>query len=140
MRQVKPYNTIFPALLLSLFLCLLTGCSKGELHGELEGNWEIMQVTAPDGQDMEVIPQRYYAIMRNVIQLRIYGSYITTGALSYQEPYLTLDFPYEEKENAHYPLKEWWILSNPVRMKVEKLNGKTLELSTEGYIIRCRRF
>ncbi len=126
-------------LILATVACVAVSCSKGELHGDLEGNWQIMQVTDPEGKDMEVIPQRYYSIMRDVIQLRIYGDRISTGALSYSEPYLTLEFPYEE-DFANYPITEWWILENPVTMKVVKLDKKTLELDENGYRILCRRF
>lgn len=126
-------------LVMGVIALVMAGCSKGELHGDLEGNWEVMQVTDPGGADMEVIHQRYYSIMRNVIQLRIYGDRITTGALTYAEPYLTLSFPYAE-ELETYPLKEWWILENPVTMRVEKLDKKSLVLNQNGYKIYLRRF
>ncbi len=118
----------------------MASCRKGEIHGDLEGNWEIMQITAPDGADVPVIPQRYISIMRNVVQLRSEDDRITTGALTVNDPYMRIEFPYEEKENYTHPLTEWGIYSNPVEMKVVKNDKKSLVLDEDGYIIYCRRF
>lgn len=129
------------AIICALLAGLFTGCSMGPLYGDLDGQWQIMQVTDGGGKDMPMPTRYYYAFERNVVQLRKYpGEGYYTGNLHYEEPVLTLDFPYVEPEREEETIGEWYVVSNPCKMTVLKLDAKSLILKSGDYTITCRKF
>lgn len=130
-----------PVIILLLFLAPLCGCSMGALYGDLDGQWQIMQVTDAEGKDMEMSTRYYYAFERNVVQLRKYpGQGYFTGNLHFENEVLTMDFPYIEPEEEEDTIAEWWILSNPCTMHVLKIDSKNLVMQSGEYTITCRKF
>ena len=53
---------------------------------------------------------------------------------------ISCDFPYVKDEDVETQLGAYGIFSNPVKMDIVKLDGKSLVIRTDKSIITCRRF
>lgn len=125
----------------------LGGCKNAPEYGDIEGSWQIMSVTDADGTKVEIPGRRYISMELNVVQLRTETDVVIglTGNLTYNEPVLTWDFPYQhhpEIHPAHHPdLAHWGIETNPVSFTVTEVNRKHLVMHTaDGRRWECRRF
>lgn len=140
-RRHIQFHKALPLLAFALLAMLAAGCKMGPLYGDLDGQWQIMQVTDDRGQDVPMETRYYYAFERNVVQLRKYpGEGYYSGNLVYKEPMLTMDFPYVAPEDEATTIGEWFISSNPCTMKVVKLDSKHLVLESGPYTVTCRKF
>lgn len=143
MRLFSSRYKFFFGFLLMLIALAFQSCKEAPKYGELEGMWQIMEVTDADGKRVNIREQRYFAFQGNVVQLRTeYGvGHLLTGNLAFDDPHLYLDFPYESTGKHPEELDEWGIDINPIKFVVTKLNSSTLEMtSTGGRHWRCRRF
>ncbi|MDO5395423.1 MAG: hypothetical protein Q4F07_05610 [Bacteroidales bacterium] len=78
----------------------IMGCQRTSLIGELAGQWQIMEITYPDGLKIKVpqkYPQRYYCFYRHTAELT-YAGYEKTSknmaVMHYDKPSLSLEFVY----------------------------------------------
>lgn len=132
--------------LTALTLMLGSSCRRWSHHGDLDGFWQIQEITyTQDGVKVKAgqtvtMPERYISINLELMQLQYNGSSIVaTGVINYDRKggVLTVDWPYNPKPSL---LQDFGIFENPVRFDVEKVDSKRLVLRSPGAIVTCRRW
>ncbi len=139
-------NTLKTTLIYSLigmFILLInTGCNKYPINGDLDGQWQVMEVT-PEPSEI-VYPERLYMCFSlHVCQLtgHIEGVHAKANMrFDQKKRTLYLDFPYIETEESLARLKQYGIYSNPVTFQVEKLNSSKLILRDNDVVVTLRKF
>lgn len=131
-------NIIYIALV-GIFLILVSGCTKTPINGNLDGEWEVMEVF-PSPPEINLETRYFYNFQLHVCQLTVYGGPFAYGNLSYNGEIMSLDFPYIENESQELMLKQYGIYTNPITFNVE-FEGKTrLILSNDDVYIVLRKF
>lgn len=130
------YSYILGLIVLSLtFVGIGVSCQKSPINGWLDGQWEVREIQASDGQIIEpeiIINQRlYYNFYMHVCQLTYYGGYFMDGNMQYEDDTLWIEFPYANTEKSLQILMQYGIESNPVIFNVKFEGKKTLILSNE---------
>lgn len=126
-------------LLLLVITATLGGCQKSPINGDLDGQWQVMQV---EPQPPIVFEQRmYYCISLHVCQLSIYDEgVLATGNLNYSGDTLTLDFRDFGTEHKDDLLRQFGINENPIVFKVEFPDKNKLILRSDDTVVTLRRF
>lgn len=93
------------ALLVAIVAITATGCHYHNINGDLDGQWQLMSITAPDGTE-KAVASTYYAIQMHTVNLRPGG---TTGNLTYTKGQKTMaiEFPLGAK------LSRWGLPDSP---------------------------
>lgn len=136
-------NIILCAVAMVLSLFTLCACRKAPINGQLDGQWQIMNVElTADGSNITSPTRSYIDINLHVVNLRNIRGALIAGNLSYDKDAsrLTLDFPYNAEGDAFLLLREWGIYQTPVTLEIIKLDGSQLVLRSPETIITCRRF
>lgn len=129
--------------------CLLTtGCSKASHNGNLDGQWQVMEVTA--GQELLTPPEGerfYYMFYLHTFQLgftdrRPYG---LVGNMSYDKNNLALDFPLirEGKVDQTWIRRmRYWGLpeTGDAVLKIREIDSSRLVMERDSITIVCRKF
>lgn len=126
--------------LLCIFLSvILTGCQKTPINGDLDGEWEVMEVY-PDPPEWDKDLRIFYNFSRSACQLTQYGGPFTLGNLVYEGSTITLKFPFIHTESEELQLKQYGIYSNPVSFEVEFQGKRKLILSNEESTVILKKF
>lgn len=115
------------------------GCEKLNINGDLDGEWEVMNVY-PSPPPIELDTRYFYNFQLHVCQLTIYGLPFTNGNLDYKGSNMTLNFPYIKNQEEILQLKQYGIFTNPVTFNVEFIGKTGLILSNEDVTITLRKF
>ena len=135
-----PNNLKRFALYLSIFLIFtLTGCTKTPINGNLDGEWEVMEVT-PEPAEWDADARIFYNFQRYVCQLTFYGGPFTVGNLSYTGDEMSLNFPYIHTPKEISTLRQFGINTNPVTFNVTFENKRRLILYNSEVTIVLRKF
>lgn len=119
----------------------LTSCRKVSHNGKLDGQWQIRSIENTEtGVETSPDPELYICIDLHILQLT--GGPRLTANMTYDKDAETIscDFPYVKDEDVETQLGAYGIFSNPVKMDIVKLDGKSLVIRTDKSIITCRRF
>ncbi|MCH5224943.1 MAG: lipocalin-like domain-containing protein [Muribaculaceae bacterium] len=109
---------------------LFSGCQKAPINGDLDGQWEVMEVTPPPVEI--VIDQRlFYNFNLHTCDLTYYGALFTQGNMRYDGETLWLEFPFSSHENFDLTLLQYGIHSNPVTFNVNFTDSHHLTLYNE---------
>lgn len=134
----KILSFLVPALI--LVCCFVTtGCQKLPINGNLDGEWEVMEVT-PAPPEWDVDTRIFYNFSRHVCQLTVYGYPFTVGNLSYNGETIWLDFPYIETPAEELQLKQYGIYSNPVSFDVYFEGKSRMILKNSESTVVLRKF
>lgn len=133
---MKPLYTLLAALL--IVSIGLAGCQKKPINGDLDGQWEVMEVYPSPSYDSG--QRLFYNFSLHVCSLTMYGSQFTVGTLSYDNNVIYLDFPDAYSQSSVKKLEEYGIYSNPVSFNVEFEGKKRLVLSNDDSTIILRKF
>lgn len=125
-----------------LVLLITTGCPKHPINGDLDGQWQVMEVVPPAP---EIILQErlYMCFSLHVCQLTEYANGVNTvGNMRFDQKnkLLYLDFPYASSALSKARLKQYGIYSNPVTFTVEQLDKKKLILRDGDVVVTLRKF
>lgn len=134
MRKIKWSNL----LVLTISMFMLCSCLKGSINGDLDGQWQIMQIEH-NGADVALEGRKYICVYLHVVQLTE-GGVFTDGNMVYDKSSVSFSFPYAQEGYKLKKLEEWGIYTNPVKFDIEQLDRKTLILSNSDTRIICRRF
>ncbi len=126
--------------LVSLVAGLLTGCRNMPINGDIDGQWQVMDVY-PAPQE-EIIKERlYYCFSLHICQLSAYDLGVwRSGKLIYDKEFLYLDFPDSNSPEAAATLKQFGIYNNPVKFQVEYLDKNKLILKDGDVTVSLRKF
>lgn len=138
MKQILKKFRI-PGLIISLIICLLCGCSKDSINGDLDGRWQIMEMSTSPGENLKE-KQLYFNFYLHVCSLSFYGGYLAEANLTYIDDKITLYFPYFQTPEALEKLNKYGIYSNPVTFHVISLTGKKLVIQDGDILITLRKF
>ena len=139
-KKIKNWSSfliINPALI--LVLSLLFSCQKAPINGDLDGMWQVMEVSPPP-KEILIEGRLYYNFSLHVCALSSYGAGFTTGNMHYEGNLLTLDFPYAFSQENILKLKQYGINSNPVNFTVEYIDKNLLILKDGDTTVTLRKF
>lgn len=122
-----------------ILLPTLFACTKTPINGNLDGEWEVMEVY-PEPPKAEEEVRLFYNFSRNVCQLTVYGGSFTLGNMTYDGETLWLNFPFISTPLQETQLKRYGILTNPVTFNVEFDGKNRMILSNEDSVIILRKF
>lgn len=134
----KRTTTILAVLATAILLLVAPCCQKAPINGDLDGQWQVMDVQPQLPQDMRD-RNLYYCFQLHVCQLT-QGGVLMSGNLKYVDNKITLDFPYATSPEGADSLKKWGIYSNPVTFQVEELNRKRLVMTDGKVTVTLRKF
>lgn len=87
-------KTTLLATLLLLVVSTLTGCADRPSDGDLDRQWQLMEITAADGTVTHPAERTYYCFYREVAQINIVDGTELYGILHYVAgKSLSIDFP-----------------------------------------------
>lgn len=132
---------------ISAFICFfvilltLAGCEKTPINGDLDGQWQVMEVT-PAPQETVTEERLYYCFSLHVCQLTQYGDYFKAGKMDYSGNKITIDFPDVNTDDIHQTrlFRQYGITRNPVVFTVEHLDGNSLVMRDGDITVRLRKF
>lgn len=131
---------ILKFILILFSLSILPTCQKTPINGDLDGEWEVMEVYPEPPAWSQPDLRFFYNFSRNVCQLTVYGGSFTLGNLTYDDVRIDLYFPFIENENQELQLKQYGIYTNPVSFDVYFENKNRLILSNEESTVVLRKF
>ena len=130
---------ILKFILILFSLSILPTCQKTPINGDLDGEWEVMEVY-PEPPEWDSDLRLFYNFSRSVCQLTVYGGPFTLGNLTYEDNVVTLYFPFIETEYQELQLKQYGIFTNPISFNAEFEGNRKLILSNENTIVILRKF
>lgn len=136
MKRILNY---FTAIILGLASFGIISCQKQPINGNLDGQWEVMEVTPKPTVDL-VQNRLFYNFSLHVCQLTFYGDYFLDGEIVYDGQTLWINFPYSLDPYQKGVLTQYGITSNPVTFSVDFPDKKTLILSNDDTTVVLRKF
>lgn len=133
----KPSYLLWVTIL--LVLLMPTSCQKAPINGDLDGQWQVMNVT-PEPEDKPIKERIYYCFNLHVCNLTYYGEVFTIGNMQFDGKTLYLDFPYADSELSVRKLRQYGINENPITFNVEHLDKKSLILRHGDTVVTMRKF
>lgn len=145
-EKVRFFLSSIPVLML-IFLC---GCGKLSHNGDLDGQWEVMQVL-DGGTQVEPPADKtfYYNFYLHTFQLSFTGnrSLMLTGNMAYspEEDRLGLELGFVKAGRVHpslIALLRFWGIpeSGEVVMHIDELTSSRLVMSQGDVTVVCRKF
>lgn len=135
---MKTIKKLFHQLLtLTAVLTLMLGiaaCRKGGINGDLDGQWQIMEVENLSTGEVSGPMQRYYCLYLHTVNLT--GSGTVAGNMTYEGDRLTLEFPI----NSTAQLAPWYIYEKTTTFRVEALSGNRMVLLSDRVRISFRKY
>ncbi len=116
----------------------LTGCFNHRyINGDLDGQWQIMEIELADGV-VEKPAQTYYCINFHTVNLTAVGASSAPGNMQYDKDASTLSmqFPYSKDGD----LRRWGISGSEVVFDIRELKRDRLVLQNDEATITCRKF
>lgn len=124
---------------MSLAVVLLVNCQKSPINGDLDGQWQVVDVD-PKEEGPLGDTTLYYCFSLHVCQLSKTGGVYTSGNMVYEGESLGLDFPYAKSQTAIAKLKQYGIYENPVTFEIIHLDNKKLILKNGDVVVTMRKF
>jgi len=125
--------------IVTILTILLPSCQKSPINGDLDGQWQVMEVS-PEPDVIVTENRIYYCFSLHVCQLTQYGGRIISGNLKYANNEIRLEFAGCDDKKSQMLLRQYGINSNPVTFSVEQLDKKSLILRDGDTIVTLRRF
>lgn len=123
---------------IAAMLPFFSSCLKGSINGELDGQWQIMELEH-NGDGVAMQGRRYICIYLHVVQLTE-GGVFADGNMVHDKTSVSFTFPDTEGADKRKRLEEWGIYEDPAQFQIEQLDRKSLILSNAQTRITCRRF
>ena len=138
----QTFNKILQKFILCGILIIImnfNGCTKAPINGNLDGEWEVMDVVpSPPSWDHET--RFFMSFYMHVCQLTIYGYPFTQGNMRYDDNTISLDFPFIKTPEEQLQLMQYGIYSNPVTFNVEFHGKYKMTLYNDESTITLRKF
>lgn len=142
-KQIRPViemKSNFHIIVLFLLISAsIMSCQKSPINGDLDGMWQVMNVT-PEPELQPIEERLYYNFYLHVCTLSYYGGGVTTGNMIFTGDSLFLDFPNAQTTETLIKLKQYGINSDHARFRIEKLNRSSLIMSSGETTVTLRKF
>ena len=122
-------------ILIAFTMIILEGCDKMPINGDLDGQWQVMEIDLVDG-NIEKPTQLYYCFSLHTVYLSAPGSGVG-GNMTYDGTTLTLDISDAEKATDLLP---WGINSIVTNFDVVALSSGRMILKSDYAVIQFRKF
>lgn len=122
-------------LLILWSLILLTGCGKLPINGDLDGQWQILEIRYADGR-IETPERAYYCVQLHTITLRQVNGPNQTGNMVYEGDQLSLDMPLSDASD----LRVFGLDDTKETFTVTELSSSRLVLTSDYARISFRKF
>lgn len=122
-------------LLILRCLILLTGCGKLPINGDLDGQWQILEIRYADGR-IETSERAYYCVQLHTITLRQVNGPNQTGNMVYEGDQLSLDMPLSDVSD----LRVFGLDDTKETFTVTELSSSRLVLTSDYARISFRKF
>ncbi len=127
-----------------LIMLLPAGCQKSPINGNLDGQWQVMEVS-PEPSETIIDRRLYMCFSLHTVQLTFYGSgpWQSGNILQFSDKTLSLEFPYvslDPTDKDEEILRQYGINSNPVTFSIERLDSKKLILRDGDTVVTLRKF
>lgn len=122
-------------LLILWCLILLTGCRKLPINGDLDGQWQILEIRYADGR-IETPERAYYCVQLHTITLRQVNGPNQTGNMVYEGDQLSLDMPLSDASD----LRVFGLDDTKETFTVTELSSSRLVLTSDYARISFRKF
>lgn len=122
-------------LLILWCLILLTGCGKLPINGDLDGQWQILEIRYADGR-IETPERAYYCVQLHTITLRQVNGPNQTGNMVYEGDQLSLDMPLSDASD----LRVFGLDDTKETFTVTELSSSRLVLTSDYARISFRKF
>ena len=139
--HIPPKNTYLFTAIAALIMLILSGCQKSPINGDLDGQWQVMEV-APKAPEIIVDQRLYMCFSLHTVQLTYYGDgpWTSGNILKFDDNELVLEFPYADSDRSVALLRQYGIYSNPVTFSIEHLDSKKLILRDGATVVTLRKF
>lgn len=134
MKQTIKHFILIATVILTV--SLLTGCRKGGINGDLDGQWRIITIENLATGEISEPTNLFYCIYLHTVNLSS-PSVAATANMTYSGKTLKLDFP-TVKDAAS--LNKWGIYSTETTFNIERLDSSHLTLASENARITLRKF
>lgn len=150
MRIVPSVHSNCTLIILCLFILSLgmNGCGKMPINGDLDGQWQVMEVR--NGEEQVVFPtgkRFYFNFYLHVCQLGTEDNRPAglVANMVYEDDVLSLDFPYVKSGEVDAlwmgRLKYWGVpQSGQVTYKILLISSSVLEMKAGDVVVYCRKF
>lgn len=122
-------------LLILWSLILLTGCGKLPINGDLDGQWQILEIRYADDR-IETPERAYYCVQLHTITLRQVNGPNQTGNMVYEGDQLSLDMPLSDVSD----LRVFGLDDTKETFTVTELSSSRLVLTSDYARISFRKF
>lgn len=122
-------------LLILWCLILLTGCGKLPINGDLDGQWQILEIRYADDR-IETPERAYYCVQLHTITLRQVNGPNQTGNMVYEGDQLSLDMPLSDVSD----LRVFGLDDTKETFTVTELSSSRLVLTSDYARISFRKF
>ena len=135
-------GTVNMAVILISFLfasLLFTGCEKDYINGDLDGLWEIQEITI-DKESVPLEKRLFWSFSFHVVQLSEYGEVVSKGNLRFDGSTLSMNFPFDTTQEGAATISEWGVYENPVVYTVDRLDSSTLIMTAGEVTLHLKKF
>ena len=124
-----------------IFIFIAGGCQKSPINGDLDGQWQICEVT-PTPQEEIIKRKLYYCFYMHTCQLTSPGYTFIRGNFTYDGNTIMIDFPSydDEPESTIATMRQYGIYSNPVTFNIKFLDSEKLIIENPDATITLRKF
>lgn len=122
-------------LLILWCLILLTGCGKLPINGDLDGQWQILEIRYADDR-IETPERAYYCVQLHTITLRQVNGPNQTGNMVYEGDQLRIDMPLSDVSD----LRVFGLDDTKETFTVTELSSSRLVLTSDYARISFRKF
>lgn len=139
--RISPFNHIHIMLVVVCILTAVSACQKSAINGDLDGQWQVMEVT-PEPPETIITERMYYCFSLHSTQLTYYGKGMWTSGnlLDYHDNKLVLEYPYAKSDSSIARLKQYGIYTNPVTFTIENIDKNKLILRDGEVVVTLRKF
>lgn len=122
-------------LLLLWGLILFVGCGKLPINGDLDGQWQILEIRYADGR-VETPERAYYCVQLHTITLRQVSGPNQTGNMVYEGDQLRIDMPLSDVND----LRVFGLDDTEETFTITELSSSRLVLTSDYARLTLRKF
>lgn len=140
--MITSKKSILPLIMGIIFLIGLSSCQKSPINGDLDGQWQVINVE-PQAPEILLDNNIYYCFNLHICQLTAYAyGAVATGNMVYDQDtrILEVSFPNISTPREYAILKQYGINENPVTFTIEHLDKKTLIMRDGDTMVTLRKF
>lgn len=141
--KAKATAAIMTVVMAAIAIILSPSCRRDYYNGDLDGLWQVMEVTGPGDIPAHVPQERIYmAFEFDVVKLHYPDHEPIYGNMHFDADgrKIMMDFPYHKSGEELDLIRQWGFGSADVVMNVDKLDSKSLIISNDESCIVCRKF